>query len=482
MKRSSFRSFFVCVLLSMQSVQLFASESMKKESEVLHFNFLTLKEAENYLLKNHPEMLSQLAKEESAHQVYLQAWSLWMPSIQVSGGYSSTVGGDFCSSGLGVSQTLFENSTFWDIKLKKIDWIIAKARVSNLKNDLFYKLRLKYYELIVAAQDVKAAEEKVDLLQASYEREKKRSELGETTSFQMNQSRVALSGALAELYQMRSIHKKAFQSLYVALGLSPSIKALSLTLAEETIPVHSIALIRDLLPELEKNQSQINIGEKNLSADNQSSFFSEAIRLKYVDRALLKSPLLEISKALVEKRNIESRAHYGQYLPSVSAAAGYNKTGGFDNEYSASVAISLNWTIFDGFGRERRISQAQFDKIASDHELVQVMHQTKQSILGSFYELEEALQTYVASKLSVKLAEEAMQQASCQREWGVISPFEYREATSLLTNARRDFSRSSMDLIRAYYLLVYNTGEDVSDDYRKIEKEIESFENKSSLP
>jgi outer membrane protein TolC len=149
----------------------------------------------------------------------------------------------------------------------------------------------------------------------------------------------------------------------------------------------------------------------------------------------------------------------------------------FEGRYSASVGVSLKWTLFDGLARERRLSQSRWDKLAVEEDHRQISYLTKQNVLNSFYELEQGCQTYIASKLGVKLAQEAMEQASHQRTWGVISPLEYREAASLLTKSKRDFAKSSYELMMAYYRLVYNTGEDVASDYVEIEKTLQQAQD-----
>jgi outer membrane protein TolC len=448
----------------------------------LKLDELSLKTAQEYLLSNHPRFLAVLASEESAHQLYLQAWSAWLPSVNATANFKDDQLPGYYASGLGFSQTLFDNSSYWAVRLKKIDWAIAKAQVANLKNDLLYELRASYYGLIVGTQELKAAEENVQLLQASFQREKDRFELGDTTSFHLNQSKVALSNSLADLYASRSGLKKAHQRLLLALGIEPSQIASSLCLTESEIPVHSMALVQDQLQKLEGGQMDEVFSEKELWQQS-SSLFSEATRQYYIELALKKSPQVRTSEAKVDRAAMTSKSRLGEYLPSLSASASYDNMGSrsnnnpFEGRYSASVGVSLKWTLFDGLARERRLSQSRWDKLAVEEDHRQISYLTKQNVLNSFYELEQGCQTYIASKLGVKLAQEAMEQASHQRTWGVISPLEYREAASLLTKSKRDFAKSSYELMMAYYRLVYNTGEDVASDYVEIEKTLQQAQD-----
>lgn len=474
-------------MLLIPSMSLLYSSSLEKTSswqiqkqenvEASHLvGALTLKEAQSYLLAHHPQLLAQKASEESARQVYLQAWSAWLPSVSASASYADDSLPGHYTTGVGLNQTLFENSSYWNVRLKKIDWAIAKANFAALKNDLLYELRLSYYGLIVTRQEVQAAQENVDLLQASYEREKSRFELGDTTSFQMNQSKVALSSALADLYAARALHKKAYQRLYVAMGMEPSCLEQKIELKESEIPVDSIGLIRDLLVDLENEQNSIGTNGFLMSADKHPSLFSDKLRLQYVNLALADAPAIRIAKADVDKNRMTIQSRYGEYLPSLSANASYNngysrgQSGPFDGKYDAAASVSLQWTLVDGLARERKLAQSKWDRLAGDEKLRQLVHRTKQGVLGDFYEIEQALQTYVASKMSVQLAEDAMKQADHQRTWGVISPLEYREAASLLTRSRKDFAKSGYQLMQAYYQLIRTTGQDVASDYVQIEE------------
>lgn len=456
----------------------FSNRHLEVISSDLSLEALSLEKAQDYLMQHHPKLLSILASEESSHQVYLQAWSAWLPSVSASASYLDNQAPGKYSSGIGVSQTLFDNSSYWNVRLRKIDWAMAKAQVASLKNDLLYELRATYYGLIVTMQEVKAAEENVELLQASYQREKERFEIGDVTSFQMNQSKVALSNSLTDLYAARSNLKKAYQSLFVALGLFPSQEPTRLSLSEAEIPVHHISLVKDLLESLEAHQLEAGLSEKSIWQANHT-LFSLQTRQRYIDRALEKSPQVVIGVAKVDRSKLSAKSKLGEYLPSVSASLAYSNAldrstnNPFEGRYDSTVGVSLQWTLLDGFARERRLSQAKWNKISDEEGYRQLTHQTKQNVLSSFYELEEACQTYVASSLGVKLAQEAMEQASHQRTWGVISPLEYREAAALLTKSKRDFAKSSYQLIMAYYKLVYNTGEDVAGDYVEIDEAID---------
>jgi outer membrane protein TolC len=81
-----------------------------------------------------------------------------------------------------------------------------------------------------------------------------------------------------------------------------------------------------------------------------------------------------------------------------------------------------------------------------------------------FHELEEAFLSYFAASQSVRLAEEAIELASNRRDLGVITPLEFRDTASSLTQARLTLSRASFNLLTSYYALRREAGVDVADN------------------
>lgn len=436
-----------------------------------------LKELEAKMLAVHPQYLASHAGERSAYELYLQAWSGWLPDIKASASYHDDKLKGHYEAGIMLTQTIFHSSKWMAVYLKKTDWALANAKLAQVKADLLYELRLGYYKLVVACEEVSVAKETIDFLTASYQREKLRFDLGEVTSFGLSQSRVALTSALADLYQAQANYKKAAHRLSNAVGVSLDQLDLGRIFASAKLPYERIDLIKNQLDKLKISQAdqlmalaKDSLGESE-DASLRHKLFKQEIMQSYEELALQYSPIIRQSLLTLSKASYQLRSKQLDYLPSVTAAASYDnsfnrgKGTPFNSRYDSSIALSLFWNVFDGFAKEHQVAQAGFEKAGANELLLEHRRLTRHLIHDGFCDLEQALLTHVASEQSAQLATVAMEQALEQLDLGAISSLEYREASALLARAKKDALRSCYTLLQAYFRLVRDCGQDIVDDY-----------------
>ena len=120
--------------------------------------------------------------------------------------------------------------------------------------------------------------------------------------------------------------------------------------------------------------------------------------------------------------------------------------------------VSFDWLLYDSCGRSYRIRNArELLRVAQENCRLEAQV-TKFDVSNTFYDLEQALYTYLSSNQGVDLAQESVAFAQESRDLGEISPIEYRESVGNLTRARLDFNRSQFALLRSYYNLYKVSG------------------------
>jgi len=160
---------------------------------------------------------------------------------------------------------------------------------------------------------------------------------------------------------------------------------------------------------------------------------------------------LQARKIAVEAARADTRASEVEWLPGVNLLA--RKQWAEGNEPLDSdaegwlVAINLQWTIFDGFGRQGRIAEARAEEQKAQVELDRIKRriQREQAIAMSRWETSWA--GWLAARKGTEAAQQAARLASRRYEEGIGSMTELLEA-----QARLD--RQRMTLISAKYQAV----------------------------
>lgn len=442
---------------------------------------LTLDQALSQAMEKNEQLLSLKEQKEAGRQRRLQAYSSWMPTATLSGQATRMQEAAFQGGheqktvSLNLSQAVLSSDLYYGVKSSRHALDSLEYELAEFSNELIFAIRQAYYKIILAQEDVKVQQENINVLSDALRREEHEFELGDSTIFDVNQSKVSVSNALSGLYEAEKTLKVARNALVRLLGRESQYDK-DLELSEEEIPILSI---QDLSGKL----SQLGMVERE--GENEAVITEELFSKKYAPQklgvsiyseeeiqhwegiALARRP--KIKKMVAVNMSAEEYLNQkkGEYLPVVSASASYDKV--YPSSTSVpqlyenwALGVQVSWDLFDGLGRERRINEARALNSSAHFDMVNVIEDAKVEVRDAIYEIEEALLSYYAAHEGVLLADEAIDQAKARRDLGVITPLEYRDVVASRTKAKQIFIQASYRLLTSYYSLRYATGVDVS--------------------
>lgn len=371
---------------------------------------------------------------------------------------------DLYSSAISFSQTLVDRPLHHSIQLSEIENEELCTDFAILKNEVRFLVRTAYYNVVLQIGQTEVQKENVELLREALDLEERKLAVGETTRFDVNQSKVSFANALSDFFRSRRNLKLAKNDLLGLIGRDPNGHV---QLKAQSMPVDSVPLLKKKIASLSSQQKAlIELKEQDLQVrplwESAGAPFSKEEIEEWEEMALCCQP--EIHKCLLRLQGshvLEARSR-AEYLPKLSAFGSNSFSSGSPSRTS-QLGLSVDWTIFDGWKREARIREQKLATCSAQIELERVIQNTRLELRNRFDEIEEAVLSYYAAKQSVEVAEQALELARARRELGVITPIEYREVTASLTEARQTLNSASFALLRSYYALRKQAGADVRE-------------------
>lgn len=443
---------------------------------------LALDQAVSHALEKNESLLSLQEQKEAGRQRRLQAYSSWLPAATLSGQAKRMQeaafqgGNEQKTASLTISQAVLSSDLYYGCKGSQHALDSLEYEVAELSNELIFAVRKAYYNIILAQEDVKVQQENIDVLSDALRREEHELELGDSTIFDVNQSKVSVANALSGLYKAEKTLGVARNALVRILG-GKSQRNNDLQLSEDEIPILSIQDLSGKLTQLGMLENDSENGaliveelfakQKQIPQRLGVSIYSEEEILHWENIALAKRPKIKKMVAVDMSAGEYLNQKKGEYLPEVSASASYDKV--YPSSTLASklyenwaLGVQVSWNLFDGLGRERRINEARALRSSTQLDMTSTIEDAKVEVRDAIYDIEEALLSYYAAHGGVLLADEAIEQAKARRDLGVITPLEYRDVVASRTQAKQIFIQASYRLLTSYYSLRFATGIDVS--------------------
>lgn len=353
-----------------------------------------------------------------------------------------------------VSQSLVDTDQIFGYKQKteenRAEQMWQKADLSTL----LYTLRVQYYRVIALKESLETAQETLDFLTYALEQEERKHKIGNSTPFEVDQNKVALSNATAGYYETLKDLKNARLDLLFTLGEDPSHEP-DLVLQEKQLPLERIPLI----------QEKLKLVKQSRRLPTPTPLFSEKERADYFTIAHKERGDVQARKFEENSSREGIRRSQGKYLPTLSSYVryGYNDDTLGPNSYSNQPynwvgGLTLRWDLFDSLYREKSVEKAR-----SYHQSTKIISlQTKQRMALQIYNalnyFEEMLFAFLSAEEGASTALLGKTQAKEQLRIGKIAPLEYRNAIDLLQKALNLKTRSSFSLLEAYYGLDYALG------------------------
>ena len=385
---------------------------------------LSLAESVNLALQQNGSILRGKSDLEAAYGVVIQTRAVALPTLKASGSYQATTLTEAFpfpgapspqdqnwSANIQIVQTIYDGgkiSAAWrSAKLTKQQAILQYETVVA---DALLLVRLAYYDVLLAADQIEVNEASVKLLTRQLEDQKSRFDAGMVPRFNVLQAEVALSNERPKLIQARNAFRVAKNNLVNLLGFHLPTQVL------EDIPLQ-------LTDHLDANPYKIEL--------------PVAVAKGFENR----SELAAARKTASLRQEGLTSARAGRQ-PLVQLFGGYGaRNSYYNNDLSRDVhgfsgGAQVSWNIFDGFLRDGQIAQAkaQYDgaKVDVDNQARNIELEVRTQY-SNFIEAGEILES---QKKVQEEADEALRLAIARNEAGTGTQLDVLSAQTALTQAR----------------------------------------------
>lgn len=418
---------------------------------------------------------------QSSFQVERDYWSRWVSvakwlpnasfdwSRNWTGGISNgvgTVNGDLINEikTINITQLIYSQALLMEIASVGADY---NASFWDYHENILLAVRdvrVAHYKIIQYMNLLDVEQENLDLLYQAYEDEKTLAEYGESTIFNSNRNELEYMSDLTNFYSFSRTLEISYADWVKLMGIDP-MEFDQYHVVEKVPPIHSIPFIEELLTRVKNNNGQIT-----------RDLFSAAEIRSWQCLAAQVKPFL---KGLAFKREASKyrvKSIQGEYIPTVNFDYQYSKwnTTGRPTVVGAripgtpatltpnvdnwSVAVQLQWKLFDGFSREARINRENANFKISESKESQGWDTVMLDIERAAAELQQSVYSYHAALESERLGEVGIAYAKEQFLLGDLSALEYRDMVRSKTRAGFDLVNAEFGMMSSYYTLLYAIG------------------------
>ena len=286
----------------------------------------------------------------------------------------------------------------------------ALAQYQTVLADTLLAVRLAYYDVLLAGQQIIVNEASVKLLQNELEDQQRRYNAGTVPHFNVLRAEVAVANAKPALIHARSLYRIAKNALVNQLGYN---------------------LPREVLEDIPMTLTD------NFNTAPWDLALPDAIQTALERRTELKALREEIT--LQEVNVVNARAGY---KPTLQAFAGYNW---MNNSYSTDLSDKLDgwiaggqvsWNLFDGALTIGKVRQARALQQKSQTNLADQGRQVELGVRTAYSDFIEAKEVLDSQTKVQEQAEEALREAKARFDAGTGTQLDVLDAETSLTQAR----------------------------------------------
>lgn len=291
--------------------------------------------------------------------------------------------------------------------------VLREAAILDLKgtiNDALLDVRTRFYNVLLAREQIKVQEENVKLLGEQLQNAKNRFEAGSVSNFEVLRAEVELANAKPVLIRARNTFRTSIDQLRQSIGYT-------------NVARENLRKIPEFVGSLEFTPA---------AYDLQAA----------LDAARLNRPeLLRLAKTTqAQERNIDFAK--SNYRPTLDLVGGYGlfKDNGSDRFSDSrdgwTVGLESTWAIFDGRATAGRVAQAKSQYRQADLRLKEQTLSVEVEVRTALSSLQEAGELAEAAVKVVAQAEEALRLADARYGAGSATQLDVLQAQVSLTKAR----------------------------------------------
>lgn len=338
---------------------------------------------------------------------------------------------DSWSSSIVIKQQFFQGGRI-AASLKVARHIKEEALYSHHAaiTDTLTEVRIKFFDVLLAIEDIKVNEASVKLLENELQDCQRRLKAGVIPKFNVLRAEVQLANAQPPLIKARNDYRIAKNDLCNLLGYNIPKNVW------EDIPL-------TLVGQLEAQPFDINLGVA-------------------MAKAIENRPELGALREAEQIAQQNVRIARSGYMPGISGYAGYQakshtyRTDLADVLHGWVIGGELSWNLFDGLYTKGNVDIAKANLAKSSEELVAKVRDIEVEVRSAYSNFIQAKETLESQMKNVELATEALRLANALEEAGSGTQLDVLDAETSLTEARttwinslRDYSVSLANLERA---------------------------------
>lgn len=413
---------------------------------------LSLLDCMNTALQQNAAILKARNDLEASHGIVVQTRAVALPQLTASGVYKDTDPKMIESFPVGqppphqnwktevqLVQSIYEGGKMV-AALRAADATKKQALAvyQTAVSDNLLSVRLSYYDVLLAKQQITVHEASVNLLQKELEDQQHRFDAGTVPRFNVLRAEVAVANERPALIQAKNNYRISKNNLVNLLGYNLPREIW------EDIPLN-------LTDTLDTSPYEIKLPDA----------IQQALERRTELVALTKT--VELQKLNV----VNARAGY---KPNVSVFAGYGWnnsqfTDPGDLAYTLhgwNAGAQMSWNIFDGMLTHGKVVQAraQYDKSKTD--LIDQRRQIELQVRTAYSDFIEAKEVLDSQEKVQEEADEALREARARASAGTGTQLDVLDAETSLTQARTTQIQAQHDYVAARARLERAIGNDLT--------------------
>ncbi len=398
---------------------------------------LSLADCENIALAQNAVILKAKDDLEASQGVVIQTRAVALPHLKAAGQYQDEEK-SLVQTFPGISDQPHQN---WNAGIQLVQDIYAGgkmvaalraasatkkqalAQYQTTLSDTLLLVRVAYYDVLLASQQIVVNEASVKLLQKELDDQQRRFDAGTVPHFNVLRAEVAVANAKPALIHARSQYRIAKNVLVNLLGYN---------------------LPREVLEDIPMTLTD------NFDTAPWNLALPDAIQ-----QALERRTELQDLRQQIKLQNLNVVSAKSGYKPTVAAFAGYNwVNNAFSTDLSDeldgwNVGGQVSWDIFDGALTAGKVKQAKALYHKSETELTDRSRQIELDVRTAYSDFIEAQEVLDSQSKVQEQAEESLREANARFNAGTGTQLDVLDAETSLTQARTTLVQAQHDYATA---------------------------------
>ena len=387
---------------------------------------LSLMGALNIALQQNPTILKAQNDLEASYGVVVQTRAVALPHVQATGQYKDTdrnaienfpgapsTPNQNWNAGVQVVQSIYAGGKMMAaVRAAKVTKQQALAQYQATLADTLLAVRLAYYDILLAAEQITVNETSVNLLQKELDDQQRRYDAGTVPHFNVLRASVSVANARPPLIKAQNNYRIAKNNLANLLGYNLPREIW------DNIPLH-------LIDTLDATPYEINLPDA-------------------LQQALTKRPELVALRKTEELQKLGITDASSGYKPNLSVFAGYNW---FNAQFTPPVALDhdingwnagaqISWDIFDGMLTHGKVVQAKALYAKSKTSVDEGARNVELEVRTTYSDFLEAKEVLESQKTVQAEAEESLREANARAGADTGTQLDVLDAENSLTQAR----------------------------------------------